>query len=324
MVKTSDSTKVCLCFLLNHPFYLDRKYSFFDIGTNHSYEDEQLTKESCIMAAGKCYLPAVKKLLELSERYREKLNFGISISGISLELFSKYAPDLLTLLKKLYSTGNAEFTGGTYYRSYASLFSHDEFMQQVEKHRKTINDFFDCFPAALINTELISGCRKSQASDNIFLNSNEHIFIDIDASYSGFPLFLENTISYLMKKKEICFTTPEAASFKLQGFITIKPDGIFTGQEPDFISDANCFNSLQKSALNMIYRMENDIKKIPDSSLIHVWRKLQSSEIIRQMSFRGNNGGDDRKYSTFFPTPYDAYVVYTNVANDLREKIKKA
>jgi alpha-amylase len=82
-------------------------------------------------------------------------------------------------------------------------------------------------------------------------------------------------------------------------------------------------NPLQDSAIEMIYSMENAVKSSKDLDLIHTWRKLLTSDHFYYMCTKWFSDGDVHKYFNPYDTPYDAFLIYSNVMNDLMETIKK-
>ena len=73
---------VCFYFQVHQPFRLKKNYSFFDIGNNHFYEDEDLNREICNKVSKKCYIPANQLMLELIEKHEGKFRIAYSISGL--------------------------------------------------------------------------------------------------------------------------------------------------------------------------------------------------------------------------------------------------
>ena len=108
---------VCYYFQVHQPFRLQQHYSFFDIGANHFYEDEKSNREICNKVAAKCYIPANKMMLELIDKYEGRFKVSYSISGIALEQFEKFNPEVIELFQRLAKTGCVEFINETYYHS---------------------------------------------------------------------------------------------------------------------------------------------------------------------------------------------------------------
>ena len=59
---------VCLYFQVHQPFRL-RRYSYFDIGRIHRYDDEEKNRLILDKVATQCYLPANACLRQLIDRY---------------------------------------------------------------------------------------------------------------------------------------------------------------------------------------------------------------------------------------------------------------
>lgn len=145
---------ICFYFQVHQPFRI-RNYSYFDIGNNHFYEDEVKNREVMNKVADKCYLKSNKKILELIYRYKGKFKVSYSISGMALEQFEKYRPDVLQSFFDLADTGCVEFLSETWAHSLSFLFSKEEFKRQVKKHREAIRYYFRQEPRVFRNTELI-------------------------------------------------------------------------------------------------------------------------------------------------------------------------
>lgn len=145
---------ICLYFQVHQPYRL-RTYRFFDIGANHHYYDDFQNRSIVRRIAEKSYLPMNKLLLGLIKEYGAKFKVSFSISGIALDQFSQYAPDVIHSFRQLADTGNVEFLAETYAHSLVSLRDNEEFRSQVKKHSDRIEELFGQRPTSFRNTELI-------------------------------------------------------------------------------------------------------------------------------------------------------------------------
>lgn len=145
---------ICLYFQIHQPYRL-RTYRFFDIGSSHNYYDEYQNRTIVKRIAERSYLPTNKLLLDLIKEYGAAFKVCFSISGIALEQFKQYTPEVLESFRELAKTGNAEFLAETYAHSLVSLKDTDEFEFQVKKHSDTIEELFGKRPTAFRNTEMI-------------------------------------------------------------------------------------------------------------------------------------------------------------------------
>jgi len=145
---------ICLYFQVHQPFRF-RRYRFFDIGNEHYYYDDYTNESILRKVADKCYLPANKILLELIRKYGDKFKVAFSISGVALDQFELYAPDVLESFKKLAATGSVEFLAETNAHSLAALKDRREFEKQVNEHVEKVIKFFGQKPTVFRNTELV-------------------------------------------------------------------------------------------------------------------------------------------------------------------------
>lgn len=145
---------ICLYFQVHQPFRF-RRYRFFDIGNDHYYYDDYSNESILNKVAEKCYLPANELMLNLIQKHKGKFKIAFSISGIVMEQFALYAPEVLESFRKLAGTGQVEFLSETYAHSLSSLKGREEFERQVKKHKELILQHFGQEPKVFRNTELI-------------------------------------------------------------------------------------------------------------------------------------------------------------------------
>ena len=143
---------VCFYFQVHQPLRL-RHYTVFDKGLD--YFDEHKNHSICRKVANKCYLPANRLLLDLIRKYDGRFKISYSITGVLLEQFQKYAPEVLSTFDALAATGCVEFLAETYYHSLSFLYSRREFAEQINQHSETIEKLFGQKPRVFRNTELI-------------------------------------------------------------------------------------------------------------------------------------------------------------------------
>lgn len=149
-------TSVCLYFKLHRPYIL-KNYKAKDVDNVHCYEDSEANAESINHLADECCLPCNEIIYGLVTNDKFKVSF--SVSGVMLELFQRYRPDVIRSYQKLAETGSVDFLAETYYHSLSSIYSRNEFQRQVRKHRELINRLFGIKPSVFRNTELVHNNR---------------------------------------------------------------------------------------------------------------------------------------------------------------------
>ncbi len=145
---------ICLYFQVHQPYRLKR-YRFFNIGEDNKYFDDFENRMHMQRIANNSYLYTNKILLDLIKKYKNKFKVSFSITGIAIEQFEEYAPEVLESFKELARTGQVEFLAETYSHSLISLSDENEFKLQVEEHLKIIKKHFAQTPKVFRNTELI-------------------------------------------------------------------------------------------------------------------------------------------------------------------------
>ncbi|HOD88867.1 MAG TPA: glycoside hydrolase family 57 protein [Bacteroidales bacterium] len=145
---------ICFYFQVHQPFRLKR-YKFFDIGNDHYYYNDFENRNIMRKVAEKCYLPTNQVFLDLIQEYGDRFKIAYSISGVAIDQFEMYAPDVLESFKRLVATGNVEILSETYAHSLSALKSYEEFERQINMHRQKIKEHFGVEPKIFRNTELI-------------------------------------------------------------------------------------------------------------------------------------------------------------------------
>ena len=145
---------ICLIFEVNRPF-MNRRYRFFDIGTDHYYYDDYSNETTVQHYAAQSYLPAGQLLLKLIERTKGRVKVSFALSGPALKLFELYSPEVIHLFQELSKTGSVEFLAQPWPHSLTSVDNRDLFDEQVKKHQELISSLFGLKPSVFMNSELI-------------------------------------------------------------------------------------------------------------------------------------------------------------------------
>ena len=153
---------VCLYFQVHQPWRL-KTYRFFNMGNDHNYLDDFTNRAIMQKVARQCYLPMNALLETLIKQHNGALRLSFSITGSAVEQFKAYAPEVLDSFKRLADTGCVEFLGETYSHSLSSLYSVDEFKQEVKLHQAMLKEEFGVKPTSFRNTELIYSDSIAQA-----------------------------------------------------------------------------------------------------------------------------------------------------------------
>lgn len=81
-------------------------------------------------------------------------------------------------------------------------------------------------------------------------------------------------------------------------------------------------NKIQNAAIAELFKFEKKIKSLKDPELLKDWRKLTTSDHFYYMCTKWFNDGDVHKYFNPYNSPYEGYIAFMNVLNDIALRIK--
>ncbi len=143
-----------LCFRV-HQRNILKRYRFFNIGSDHYYYDDFANETVINQAACDTYLEANRMMLEMIENSKRRFRVSFSITGIALELFQQYAPEVIESFQALARTGCVEFLATPYGHSLAALFDEQDFERQVRRQMEMIQELFGVKCTAFANSALL-------------------------------------------------------------------------------------------------------------------------------------------------------------------------
>lgn len=76
-------------------------------------------------------------------------------------------------------------------------------------------------------------------------------------------------------------------------------------------------NAMQSNALHELYKLEREIKTSGNAELLDGWRRLQSSDHFFHMCTRCFAESEVHKYFNAYESPYDSYINFMNVLDNL-------
>lgn len=138
---------------------------------------------------------------------------------------------------------------------------------------------------------------------------------------SGILQFLSRVLELLSEQSKIKLNTPSKTVEKYDPVAKI--DVLYyiswTGTEQDISPWIG--NELQRSALDACYALEEKIVANNQSDLIDQWCLLQSADYFHFMDTRWANVGYIPHNLNNFASAEEAYIVYTNIINDMALKL---
>ena len=153
---------------------------------------------------------------------------------------------------------------------------------------------------------------------NIFMNYET--FGNLQPSYSGIFEFMK-ALPKFAKDKGIGFATPSEImdTHKAVGTISVPTPISWADEERDLSRWLG--NTLQKSALNTLYKISERVRMTNDRRLKQDWSYLQSSDHFYYMSTKHFFDGSTHGQFSPYQSPYDAFNNYMNVLSDFIERV---
>ena len=145
---------ICFCFQMHAPYTLKR-YRFFEIGQDHYYYDDMQTEDHVVSLIQNSYMPLCKTLAEMIRLSKGRFHCAISVSGIMLEMFEQYDPEMIDMLKELAATSCVEFVVTPYSYSLAGVYSDTEAAEQLQSQQAMVKQLLGVESTTACLTELL-------------------------------------------------------------------------------------------------------------------------------------------------------------------------
>ena len=145
---------ICFCFQMHAPYALKR-YRFFEIGQDHYYYDDMQTEDRVASLIHTSYMPLCKTIAEMIRLSKGRFHCAFSVSGIMLEMFEQYDPEMIDVLKDLAATGCVEFVVTPYSYSLAGVYSDTETVEQLQSQRTMVKKLLGVESTTACLTELL-------------------------------------------------------------------------------------------------------------------------------------------------------------------------
>ncbi len=145
--------KICLIIEIHQPMRLET-YRFFEIMRNHYYYNDYENEYNIKHLSEKYYLPANRILLDLIHHYKSSFKISFCFSGVVLDQFELYAPEVLDSYKELVDTGCVELLSGTYSNSLGPLTCKKNYYNQVKLQKARIKSIFGRKPLTFQGRDL--------------------------------------------------------------------------------------------------------------------------------------------------------------------------
>jgi len=154
-----------------------------------------------------------------------------------------------------------------------------------------------------------------------------NLFIDYETfgehqwTETGIFDFLSHLPNEALKHEQLDFATVSEAIDRHQPVGEIDVPWAISWADADRDVSTWLGNDMQFACFNELKDIGKKLKKRGDEELLNIWRRLQTSDHLYYVSTKGLEDGDVHAYFSHYDGPYDGFINYMNVLQDLKQKI---
>ena len=135
--------------------------------------------------------------------------------------------------------------------------------------------------------------------------------------------FMRHLPEEILRHPDNSFKTPSEVVESYQPVGAIDVPHLISWADTERDLSAWLGNAMQSNAIHELYRLEKKIKKTNDEKIITDWRKLQTSDHFYYMCTKYFADGDVHKYFNPYDSPYESYINFMNVLDNLSTRCTK-
>ena len=154
---------------------------------------------------------------------------------------------------------------------------------------------------------------------NLFIDYEtfgEHQWIE-----TGIFDFLDHLPREVMKHRHLDFITVSEAVEKYEPVGEINVPWAISWADEDRDVSTWLGNNMQIACFNEIKEIGKAIKQKNDKELLYIWRLLQTSDHLYYLSTKGMQDGAVHAYFSPYSGPYEGFINYMNILQDLKQRI---
>ena len=134
--------------------------------------------------------------------------------------------------------------------------------------------------------------------------------------------FLSHLPGKVLNQKYLDFVTVSEAIERYNTVGTIDSPWAISWADEDRDVSTWLGNDMQIACFNELQNIGRKLKEKGRDDLLHTWRLLQTSDHLYYVSTKGLKDGDVHAYFSHYDGPYDGFINYMNILQDLKQKIE--
>jgi len=179
--------------------------------------------------------------------------------------------------------------------------------------------------------ESIAGADREGPLCNLFMDFET--FGEHQWAETGIFEFLEDLPREVLRLPNASFATCSEAIERHEPAGPLDCPGMVSWADTERDLSAWCGNAMQSNALHELYKLEPAVKTIAaegagpatgePAALLEDWRRLTTSDHAYYMCMKSFADGEVHSYFNPYDSPYDAYINFMNVLDNLRERVER-
>ena len=164
------------------------------------------------------------------------------------------------------------------------------------------------------------------------VNGNGHVvnlFMDYETlgehqwKDTGIFDFMRHVPGEILRHPDNDFKTPSEVAAAYEPVGTVDVPHLISWADTERDLSAWLGNAMQSNAIHELYRLEKKIKTAGDDKILTDWRRLQTSDHFYYMCTKYFADGDVHKYFNPYGSPYDSYINFMNVLDNLHTRCSR-
>ena len=154
---------------------------------------------------------------------------------------------------------------------------------------------------------------------NLFMDYEtfgEHHWVE-----TGIFDFLKHFPEEALKHKHVDFLTVSEAAERYKAVGAIDSPWAISWADAERDVSTWLGNNMQVACFNELKNIGRKLKENGKKNLLHTWRLLQTSDHLYYCSTKGLSDGDVHAYFSHYDGPYDGFINYMNILQDLKQRV---
>ena len=162
--------------------------------------------------------------------------------------------------------------------------------------------------------------RRETAVINLFMDYET--FGEHQWPETGIFGFLEALPGEVLRRDDFRFRTPAGVAAAQEPAGRIECPDLTSWADAERDTTAWLGNEMQQDAARTLYNLEASVRGQEDEELLRKWRMLQTSDHFYYMCTKWFSDGDVHRYFNPYESPYEAYINYMNIIDDLSKSAR--